>query len=100
VQALLEAGLSGAEIARRLGISKSAVSYHKRRLGHPIDARCNPALRLGGGPAFLRRGPHDQPMPGAVRLRRKTFMDAVPRGVLISRPQAAPVGEYLVRAGA
>jgi FixJ family two-component response regulator len=32
---LLEAGLPGAEIARRLGISKSTVSYHKRRLGHP-----------------------------------------------------------------
>jgi DNA-binding CsgD family transcriptional regulator len=41
VQALCEAGLSGAEIARRLGISKSTVSYHKRRLGQPIDARCN-----------------------------------------------------------
>jgi hypothetical protein len=33
VRALLEAGLSGAAIARRLGITKSTVSYHKRRLG-------------------------------------------------------------------
>ena len=28
---------------------------------------------------------------------RKTFMDAVARGVLISRPQGAPVAEYLVK---
>jgi DNA-binding transcriptional ArsR family regulator len=41
VQALLAAGLSGGEIARLLGISKSTVSYHKRRLGHAVDVRCN-----------------------------------------------------------
>jgi hypothetical protein len=41
VRALLEAGLSGAEMPGGSGISKSAVSYHKRRLGHPIDERCN-----------------------------------------------------------
>ena len=28
---------------------------------------------------------------------RKTFMDAVARGVLVTRPQSAPVGRYLVR---
>jgi DNA-binding NarL/FixJ family response regulator len=41
VRLLLERGLSGAAIARELGISKSTVSYHKRRLGHTIDSRCN-----------------------------------------------------------
>ena len=41
MRALLEQGLSGAAIARELGISKSTVSYHKRRLGHSIDVRCN-----------------------------------------------------------
>jgi DNA-binding CsgD family transcriptional regulator len=30
--------MSGAAIARQLGISKSTVSYHKRRLGHTIDS--------------------------------------------------------------
>jgi len=33
--------LSGAAIARQLGISKSTVSYHKRRLGQAMDTRCN-----------------------------------------------------------
>ena len=41
MRALLDNGLSGAAIARELGISKSTVSYHKRRLGEPLDTRCN-----------------------------------------------------------
>jgi DNA-binding NarL/FixJ family response regulator len=41
VRALLDAGLSGAAIARELGISKSTVSYHKRRLGKVLDTCCN-----------------------------------------------------------
>ena len=31
--------MSGAAIAETLGLSKSTVSYHARRLGHPVDER-------------------------------------------------------------
>jgi DNA-binding NarL/FixJ family response regulator len=41
IRQLLERGLSCREVARQLDISKSTVSYHKRRLGHTIDSRCN-----------------------------------------------------------
>jgi transposase-like protein len=41
VAELLERGLSSIEVARALGISKSTVCYHKRRLGHEIDAKFN-----------------------------------------------------------
>jgi predicted transcriptional regulator len=41
VAALLEEGKSRLEAARILGLSKSTVSYHARRLGLPIDDRCN-----------------------------------------------------------
>ena len=41
VRELLETGATGAAIAPELGISESTVSYHRRRLGHNIDVRCN-----------------------------------------------------------
>src|SRR6187200_885154 len=40
VRALLADGLSRAQIARELHVSKATVSYHARRLGAPIDERC------------------------------------------------------------
>jgi DNA-binding NarL/FixJ family response regulator len=39
VAALLAEGVSRAEVARRLGIRKSTVTYHARRLGAAVDAR-------------------------------------------------------------
>jgi regulatory ArsR family protein len=41
VEALREQGRSANSIAAELGISKSTVCYHLRRLGVPADARCN-----------------------------------------------------------
>jgi DNA-binding transcriptional ArsR family regulator len=37
---LLESGLSRAEVAQALGITKSTVSYHARGLGKEMDERC------------------------------------------------------------
>lgn len=97
VRELLDAGASGAEIARRLGISQSTVSYHKRRLGHPIDARCNRRYDW----AAIQRYYDDSHMVRQCEERfgfaRKTFMDAVARGVVVTRPQGAPIADYLVR---
>jgi DNA-binding CsgD family transcriptional regulator len=39
VRALLGRGMTRVEVARRLGIAKSTVSYHARRLGQPMDER-------------------------------------------------------------
>jgi DNA-binding NarL/FixJ family response regulator len=39
VRELRAAGLSKAQIARRLGINKSTVAFHIRRLGLPVDER-------------------------------------------------------------
>lgn len=40
VRDLLEQGRSRAGIAAELGVSKSTVSYHARRLGATVDERC------------------------------------------------------------
>jgi hypothetical protein len=89
--------MSGAAIARRLGISKSTVSYHRRRLGRPIDARCNRRYDWAEVQRFYDMGHTITECQEHFGFARKTFMDAVARGVLITRPQSAPVGEYLVR---
>lgn len=87
----------GAEIARRLGISKSTVSYHRRRLGQPIDTRCNRRYDWAAVQRFYDEGNTITQCQEHFGFARKTFMDAVGRGVLTTRPQAAPVSEYLVR---
>jgi len=97
VAELLDAGMSGAAIARRLGISKSTVSYHKRRLGQPIDTRCNRRYDWIAVQDFYDEGHTITECQEHFGFARKTFMDAAARGVLITRPQGAPVGEYLVR---
>ena len=97
VRLLLEAGLSGAEIARRLGISKSTVSYHKRRLGQPLDERCNRRYDWAVVQRYYDEGHSITQCQEQFGFARKTFMDAVARGALVSRPHGAPVGVYLVR---
>lgn len=96
MQALLAAGLRGSEIARLLGVSKSTVSYHKRRLGHPIDERCNRRYDWAAVQRFYDEGHTITQCQEQFGFARKTFMDAVARGVLISRPAARPIEIYLV----
>ena len=97
VRKLLEHGFSGAEIARRLGISQSTVSYHRRRLGHPIDARCNRRYDWAMVQRFYDEGHTITQCQEHFGFTRKTVTDAVARGVLMTRPQSAPIVEYLVR---
>jgi Bacterial regulatory proteins, luxR family len=94
---LLEAGLPGAEIARRLGVSKSTVSYHKRRLGHTIDVRCNRRYDWAAVQRFYDEGHTITECQDHFGFARKTFMDAVARGALTTRPSALPLAVYLVR---
>ena len=94
---MLEAGLSGAAIARQLEISKSTVSYHKRRLGHTIDTRCNRRYDWEVVQRFYDAGHSITECQMEFGFARKTFMDAVGRGVIVTRPQAAPIVRYLVR---
>src|SRR5207248_7013105 len=51
VRRLLSLGCSRADVARRLGIAKSTVTYHARRVGLEIDAR---AARRYDWPAIQR----------------------------------------------
>jgi hypothetical protein len=91
VRALLAEGLSGAAIARELGISKSTVSYHRRRLGEPIDERCNRRYDWAAVQRFYDEGHTISECQEQFGFARKTFMDAVRRGALVTRPRAMPI---------
>jgi hypothetical protein len=96
VRELLERGLCGAEIARELGISKSTVSYHKRRLGHSVDTRCNRRYDWDAVQRFYDAGHSITECQQEFGFARKTFMDAVARGAVTTRPHGAPLTTYLV----
>jgi hypothetical protein len=97
VAALLAEGLSAMEVARRLGLSKSTVCYHKRRLGQKIDPKFNRRYDWREVQRFYDSGHTITQCQEEFGFARKTFMDAVARGALVSRPHAAPIETYLVR---
>jgi len=88
--------LSGAAIARQLGISKSTVSYHKRRLGQAMDTRCNRRYDWAAVQRFYDAGHSITECQEEFGFARKTFMDAARRGDVKSRPPGAPIAIYLV----
>ena len=96
MRALLEQGLSGAAIARELGISKSTVSYHKSRLGYSTDVRCNRRYDWDAVQRFYDAGHSITECQEQFGFARKTFMDAAARGAVATRPHGAPLAVYLV----
>jgi 5-methylcytosine-specific restriction endonuclease McrA len=95
VKPLLEAGFSRAEVARRLGISRPTVTYHAMRLGFESDS--GPARRYDWAEVqrYYNAGNSITGCQRRFGFTRKTFADAVRRGAIVSRPQAAPIATYL-----
>jgi hypothetical protein len=72
------------------------VSYHKRRLGYGIDTRCNRRYDWDAVQAFYDAGHTISECQERFGFARKTFMDAVARGAVVTRPRRAPIERYLV----
>jgi transposase-like protein len=94
---MLDRGLSQAEVARRLGLSKATVSYHARRLGLPARDEC--ARRYDW--SEVQRAVDDEGLSMRQCQVRfgfcgATWSDAVRRGVLTPRPRKMPIDELLV----
>jgi hypothetical protein len=96
VQKLLAEGKSAAQIAAELGLSKSTVCYHRRRLGLPIDERCNRRYDWALVQEFYDQGHSISDCQKRFGFARKAFMDAAKRGAVVTRPRAAPIATYLV----
>ncbi len=92
---LLARGNSRAEIARELGITKATVSYHVRRLGEPIDERCNRRYDWGAVQRYYDAGHSKRECQTAFGFAGKTWHDAVNRGAIVPRPRAMPLEQLL-----
>jgi DNA-binding CsgD family transcriptional regulator len=95
VRTLLLDGLTRVEVARRLGVAKSTVTYHARGLDQPIDERCARRYDWSVIQAFYDLG-------HSVRECRKRFgfalaswQDAVKRGEIVPRPVKMPLEQLL-----
>jgi DNA-binding transcriptional ArsR family regulator len=97
IGALLEQGVSRTEISRRLGISRPTVTYHAKHLGY--ESASAPARRYDWAEVqrYYDEGHSITECQQRFGFARASFMDAVYRGAIVSRPPAPPVTEYLVQ---
>ena len=95
VAALLGAGMTRLEAARRLGLAKSTVSYHARRLGLPIDERCNRRYDWAEIQRFYDNGHSVTECQAHFGFSRRTWNAARKRGAVVARPHAMPLEELL-----
>jgi len=95
VQELWRRGLSGAAISRELGISRSTVSYHLKRLGKPVDEKCNRRYDWIEVQRFYDEGRTVRECMNEFGFSSETWHSAVKRGALTSRPRSMPMEELL-----
>lgn len=98
VAALLAQGLSQAEIAAELGVSRPTVCFHMRQLGlrpRPQFARRYDWTEIR---AFYDAGHSMRECMGRFGFSRNAWADAIRRGVIEPRPRAEPL-EVLLIAG-
>lgn len=97
VAELLHAGLAQAEVARRLGPSKSTVSYHVRRLGRPRDERGARRYDWAAVQAFYDAGHSVRECQTAFGFSTYSWHAAAKRGAITPRPHAMPLKQLLAR---
>jgi DNA-binding transcriptional ArsR family regulator len=96
VAELLADGKTRLETARILGLSKSTVTYHARRLGLEIDDRFNRRYDWAEVQRYYDAGHSITECQEKFGFARGTWSKAWRRGAVRSRPQAIPIDELLV----
>jgi hypothetical protein len=96
VAELLALGLSRGEVARRLGLSKSTVSYHARRLGAPVDERGARRYDWAVVQRYYDAGHSVRECQARFGFSRQTWSAAVRRGAVAPRPHALPLEQLFV----
>jgi transposase-like protein len=93
----LRRGMTIAEIASELGVVKSTVCYHARRLGNAPDPRFARRYDWSAIQAYYDDGHSIRECAREFGFCTDTWHRAVRVGLLVSRPAAAPIGTYLVK---
>jgi DNA-binding CsgD family transcriptional regulator len=96
VAALLADGLGKNAIARELGIARSTVSYHARRLGEQVDSRCARRYDWDEVQRYYDAGHSVRECQERFGFSRQTWHAAVNRGAVVARPHGLPIEELLV----
>jgi hypothetical protein len=96
VAQLLAEGCSQNEVARRLAISKSTVAYHARRLGRPVDERCNRRYDWAEVQRYYDAGHSVALCQARFGFSRETWNAARKRGAVTARPIGKPLEQLLV----
>jgi AcrR family transcriptional regulator len=95
VLALKEQGRSLRQIAAELGVSRSTVCYHLRRLGHAPDERFNRRYDWAAVQAYYDAGHSITACQERFGFSRETWNAARLRGDVTARPQAMPLEALL-----
>jgi predicted DNA-binding protein YlxM (UPF0122 family) len=96
VSRMLTDGMSRGEIATALSLSKSTVSYHARRLGHPVDERGARRYDWSAVQRFYDDGHSVAECVGHFGFSRQTWSAAVQRGAIVTREWVLPLERLLV----
>jgi DNA-binding CsgD family transcriptional regulator len=96
VRELLAEGHSRADIARSLGITKSTVSFHARRLGAEIDETCARRYDWQAVQRYHDEGHGMRDCAARFGFCRASWHAARRRGDLVTRPACMTVEELFV----
>jgi len=93
---MLRRGMSKAAIARTLGVSKSTVSYHARRLGQPVDERGARRYDWQTIQRYYDEGHSLRECIARFGFSRHSWHAAVQRGAIVPRAYPMPIEDLLV----
>ena len=96
VSRMLTKGMSRGQIAAALSVSKATVSYHARRLGHPVDERGARRYDWDAIQRFYDEGHSVAECVAHFGFSRQTWSAAVQRGAVVTRDWVLPLERLLV----
>jgi DNA-binding CsgD family transcriptional regulator len=97
VRLLMAAGLNVTEISRVLGVSKSTVCHHARKLGVPARDKFANRYDWDAIQRYYDEGHSVRECRLKFGFANRSWNEAVKRGDVVARPHGMPLDELLIR---